>query len=429
MKKLLLLIVGVFLIGSSAMAQEVGKKAFKKANRLLGTYNLDPGANADKLSQAKILIESALADEEVAAMSKAWVLKGKILNELVGGELNKKIIDDSYELTTADYGIEAYEALSNALEMSVKGFEKKDAISGLQINAGHIANIAIIAFSAKEYDRAFDNFAKTLEIDELMVTSGEPSSFDEATMKDQVFYTAVSGYYAEKYEEAEPIFVKAIEIGDPDPFVYEGLYNMLKETDKEKAIGYLEAGRERYPDDTALLYAEINYMVAEGLLEELIGKLENAVEKDPENISVYTTLGAVYDNLATKSAGNDEPEKAADYFNNAMSWFEKALAKDEDNFDALYSLGALYYNKAATYTEPLNTLANDFSADGNKKYDALKAEMDELFDVAFPYFQRAEKLNPLDMNTLLAIKEIYARKNDLDKATEYKEKIDALGNK
>ena len=103
-----------------------------------------------------------------------------------------------------------------------------------------------------------------------------------------------------------------------------------------------------------------------------------------------------------------------------------AAEKDPTNFDAVYSQGALYYNKAATYTERINELANDFSAEGTKKYDALKAEMDALFEEALPFFLKAEEMNSKDLNTLIALREINARVNNMEKVTEYKNKIDAL---
>ncbi len=423
-----MLIAAILFVGGVSFAQD-GKKAFKKANRLHGTYNLDPGANADKLDEAKTLIETALEDAEVQAMAKAWILKGKIYNDAVGSEMNKKILNPEYAVQNNGDASIAFTALKKALEIAEKKFEIKDAVNNLKITAGHVSNAGITAFQEKKYEEAFTSFKNSLDLDEVLVAQGAESSFpDEATKKEQVFYTAISGYYAKKFEEVMPVFEKAKAMGDPDPFIYEGLYNMKKDTDKEAAVAILNEGREMHPDDTALLYAQINYMVAEGQLEALIEKLEDAVEKDPENISVYTTLGSVYDNLATEAAKDstaDESKKDM-YFGKAKDWFEKALAKQPENFDALYSLGALYYNKAATFTSPLNELANDFSAEGNKKYDALKAKMDGLFDQAFPYFLSAEKLNPEDNNTLLAIKEMYARKGDLEKSNEYKARIEAL---
>jgi len=49
-----------------------------------------------------------------------------------------------------------------------------------------------------------------------------------------------------------------------------------------------------------------------------------------------------------------------------------------------------------------------------------------LFNSALPFFLKAEGLNGSDGNTIIALKEIYARLNDLTKSAEYKAKYDKL---
>jgi hypothetical protein len=58
--------------------------------------------------------------------------------------------------------------------------------------------------------------------------------------------------------------------------------------------------------------------------------------------------------------------------------------------------------------------------------------MDSYFSQAMPYFLKAEGIDGSDLNTLIALKEIYARSNEMEKVGEYKAKIEALqaeGNK
>ena len=86
----------------------------------------------------------------------------------------------------------------------------------------------------------------------------------------------------------------------------------------------------------------------------------------------------------------------------------------------------MYYNKAASLTTEINELANDYSSAGTKKYDERKSEMDGYFNEALPYFENAHNLNASDVNTIIALKEIYARKNMFDKVNEMKEKLDAI---
>jgi hypothetical protein len=48
-----------------------------------------------------------------------------------------------------------------------------------------------------------------------------------------------------------------------------------------------------------------------------------------------------------------------------------------------------------------------------------------LFDQALPYFQKAESLDPNDTNTLIALNEIYARKED-ELSLEFKKRLDTV---
>jgi hypothetical protein len=49
-----------------------------------------------------------------------------------------------------------------------------------------------------------------------------------------------------------------------------------------------------------------------------------------------------------------------------------------------------------------------------------------LFKTALPYFKIAEKLNPNDTNTLIALKEIFARDNDFEKSGEFKKRLETV---
>jgi len=209
--------------------------------------------------------------------------------------------------------------------------------------------------------------------------------------------------------------------------VYEALFNIKSEANAEEGLKYLEMGRTKFPDDTGLLFAEINHYLKSGQLEILTDKLKVAIEKEPNNTTVYNTLGNVYDQLYQSEDKAGNTAKSKEYFDLAYDYYSQALGIDDKNFDATYSIGALYYNKAASYTDKINELSNDFSAAGTKKYDAMKAEMDAQFEKAKPYFITAEQLNPKDGNALIALKEIYARSNDFEKVNEYKAKIEALG--
>jgi tetratricopeptide (TPR) repeat protein len=110
----------------------------------------------------------------------------------------------------------------------------------------------------------------------------------------------------------------------------------------------------------------------------------------------------------------------------AKSNYSKALVKNPDYLDANYSLGALYFNKAAIRTQEMNALPEDFSSAGLKKMEVIKNEVIALFDLALPYFQKAESIDPNDLNTLIALNEIYARKDDDVLSPEIKKRLDIV---
>lgn len=429
MKRFLLGTLLVLFTISLTFAQEY-KKQLKNANKTLAKYFIDPVANKADLATAIASIDQIFSAADASADPEAWLTKGQIFNEIAKAEMNKKVLDPAYVLATPNAGLDALAAFNNAITKAVKKSHTKDALDGIRANEDLTNNIAITYFQAQDYDNAYTNFNGTLQAHKTLKDNKLASRLDDAAVKsDQIFYTAVAGHFGKNKEGALPLFEELYAAGKAQPLVYEALYTHYSEKDIAKATQYLEAGRAANPDDSGLLFAEINYYLKHGKLDVLTDKLKAAIAKEPENVSVYNTLGNVYDQLNQKERTAGNVEKAEEYFNLAFSYFEQVLTKDPKNFDAVYSQGALYYNKAASMTAKLNELGNDFSSAGTKKYNAIKAEMDAEFKKALPYFLKAEELDPKDMNTMIALKEIYAREGELDKSSKYKEKIDALNNK
>ena len=375
------------------------------------------------------LLESAFSSNEVAGSAKSWITKAKVLNSLANMEMKNKTIDltNSYVISAPNAASDAYEALLKANELAEKKNEKKEIQTNLAQIESHLNNFGIIAYQAKDFVNAFSNFDKSIKAADLLKSMGKQSRLDDPAIRsEQNLFTAIAGYYSENHAGAKPYLDELYAAGSTEPFVYEALYNITADSDVETALGFLSKGREMAPDDTGLLFAEINHYLKVGELNKLISKLETAIEKEPDNISIYNTMGSVYDQLQQQEEDN---AKSQEYRDKAKNYYEIALEKDPSNFDAQYSIGALYYNKAATYVDKLNSLSADLTPAGMKKYDETKAEMDKLFKTALPFFEKAEAANSGDLNTIIALKEIYARMNNLEKSNEYKAKYDAAAAK
>ncbi len=428
MKKLFLVLMGITIAFGSMNAQSP-KSMYKKAKKLLSNYYFNTKDNANDLFEASEFINKALKDETLATDRKVWIEKAKIFNAITNADVNSKILNPKYQLKNPNAAIEAFEALKKAMELSEKKRHKKAVLKLLKETENSLNNIAAYQFQDKKYDLAFENFVRTCKAYHMFKENDKEKDSrlaDPAVRKEQKLYTGYAAYYGGKKDKAEHFFAELVESGTDQPFVYEALFNInLEKGNKEQALKYLNEGRKQFGDDTGLLYAEINYYIKEGKLNELTDKLKKAIELDSNNVTVYTTLGSVYDQLHTKAFEDGDEAKTKEYFDLALKYFTKATEKDPDNFDAIYSIGALYYNSAANYTKEINKYANDFSAEGTKKYDALKADMLAEFDRALPYFEKAYSKNDSDLGVLQALSEIYARKDMLVKAKEYREKLNA----
>ena len=156
------------------------------------------------------------------------------------------------------------------------------------------------------------------------------------------YYTGLAALNAQDMTNAKPIFMALKDAGYMKSAVYEALYKLEVENDRAAGLAILEEGREKFPDDVSLLFNEINHYLADGRLNELTGKLEAAIEKEPENVSLYTTLGSIYDNLYQKGLEEGKTEEAQANFDNAYKTYNKALEKDPGFFDAIYSLSLIH---------------------------------------------------------------------------------------
>lgn len=437
MKKLLFAFaIAAFAI--SAVSAQDGEKGLKDATRNFNTYKLDPSNNRAKLLEALSAIDVAAADPVTAAQLKTWQLRGDIYNEVATQKINASQfaaqglpIGDVSGLDAIEHpGLEAAKSFTKALGMAVKKFEIKDALNGMKALQNNLQNLGIIQYEKQDFKSAFHSFAACLDMHDQLAKNKEQSMFsDPAKYEDQLFYVGLAGASANMGAESKPYFLKLYEMKAQKPAIYEALYSIeANQTSPEEAYKYLEEGRKQFPDEVSLLFAEINHYLRIGKLDELITRIESAIQMEPNNVSLYTTMGSVYDNLYQKEFTAGNRDKAEQYAAKALDYFNQALSKDANNFDALYSIGALYYNKAAAMTQDLNKLADDYSKAGLEKYKAKQKEVLSQFDLALPYFQRCEKANPNDSNTLIALKEIYAKKDDLDLSNEFKNRLEKVQN-
>ncbi len=429
MKKLVFSLITSLLVLVTLQAQDA-KSLMRDADRSFRRYQLDQTNNKQDFREAVASIDKALDTEEGQAMVDAWLSKGEIYNEIATQivTIQQLGMGDPAELPdVANPALESYDAYTKALERADKRSDSRKALEGIYGVQQNLTNMGIFKYEAAEYNAAFLNFKSAIDAHNILKENGEDSRFEEESdLNEQYYIAGLAALNANMTNQAKPYFQALYEKDFDRPAIYEAMYKINADQDREAAYEYLATGREKYPDDVSLLFAEINHYLQIGELDVLITRLEDAIEREPDNVSLYTTTGSVYDQLYQKSLADGDTTQADKYFASAEKYYEDALKKNPESFDAIYSLGTLYYNKAAGMTQRLQEYADDYSQEGIKKYEALRDEIFAEFDKALPYFKQAEQLDPNDINTLIALKEIYARKDDLELSNAFKDRLERV---
>lgn len=431
MNRLLLL---VFFLGLFTTTQAQNPdKLVKKANRLLGNYRLDQANNYDKLAEAKDLVTEAFATGEVDGDTKAQFTKAEIFAAVAQYQINAAILDES-KLAEINYSNlpMAFQAYKQSLALAEKNFRIREIVDAMKEYEPILENAGILALQNQKFDQGYKILSSLLESGEILRERGEETvldmdiTLDDGTTykkeEDIISYALTAGVQPNVDSDVESILKMAIDKQIQDATVYQVAYQYYKDTDKEKALSYLDQGIQMFPNDNGLLFAQINAYIEDGNLEGLIDKLKIAIEKEPDNASVYATLGNVYDQLFSKANKEGDKEKAAEYFENALKYYKESTEVDPTSFNSYYGIGALYFNKAANVAQEMNSL----DLNENEKYKKLETEMMTLYEESFPYLTKAEELNPADPLVLTALKEYHARMDNFEKSNEYKAKLEAL---
>ena len=423
MRKFALLAIGLGL-GMTSFAQ---KSQIRTAKNYMGEKNYE---------KAKAAIEEAVTSESTKDDPSAWYVRGTVYLQM---QLLKENADK-------DFYTEAGKSYKKAIALN-PSYEKQDINQKLYAVARLNFNDGIRAYEKLNYDLAYNKFAEVVDIAGLedgKRFSGKTWAEFDTIARQAAAYQGFSAYYANKYDEALPLLEKA----KVDPVVKSSnIYLMLADVyeaknDNSNMMAVLSEARKDFPSDKTVVNRELNYYIKAGKTDELVKKLEDAIKADPTNPDLLFTLGVAYDGMANpKDKANKELPKPANYselFTKAEEAYSNAL-KAADKPEINYNMGALYFNRAVMVNEDMNAITGSSSAD-IKKYDALKAQRDDWFNKALPYLEKtvtaydpkATSLKGEDKNTymsaIVAAKEIYAKQNKLDKATEFKKKLEAVNN-
>lgn len=341
-----------------------------------------------KLDKALQYIEPTIKDPSTMDDPKTWLYRGNIYLQIYRSD------NPDYKNLDPDALNKAYESYQKLLELDTRKEYYTDAIQNLLVISEELYNQGVNQFTSKEFDQATKSFEKAVELNKSF------GAIDTLAY----FNAALSAENAGNLPKAIEYYTKVKDLNYPQPLLYNSLSSLYLQTgDTTAALNVILEGKSKYSDDFNILIAETNIYLASGQNEKAMANLQEAIEKDPTNPTIYYAIGVNYAQI--------------DDIENAEKSYKKAVELRPDYFEANYNLGALYVNQAAMLLEEANALPFSQQAE----YEALKKQANDKLSLSLPYLEKAIELDPSDRNTLLSLKEIYTRLEMYDKMKEVNE--------
>jgi tetratricopeptide (TPR) repeat protein len=188
----------------------------------------------------------------------------------------------------------------------------------------------------------------------------------------------------------------------------------FEEKDTQRATQIINEGKSKFPDKKAdFILEEVNIFLTQGDDEKASKALEEAIEafqNEKEILKVlYFNAGIIYDNLAKKSATTDK-NLSKQQIEKAKSYYEKTLEVDPNYVSA--------YNQLANYHVIVGndyiTEANNLPFEKKKEYDELKAKATGEYKKAAEYLEKGYSIKK-DATIKNNLIEIYKKTQEYDK--------------
>ena len=360
------------------------------------------------LIKAKEFIDKAITYPEAATDAKVWYYRGGIYLDIQISDVKAVLAPDAINV--------AYEAYTKARTLDTKGEFKADIAARLGAIGGEFFNEGISYFQQNDFDGAMPFFEKAINISnenqtiDTLANYGAALCFEKKAASDPAFLDKA----IERYQYLADLKMKEVS-------VYTSLANLYKDKgDLEKGAQVLKVAKEMFPGNTDIIITEANMYISTNNHAKAISSLMEAKEKEPKNVSVLYAVGVTYDLMKNDTSLSDADR--AKYFDAAITSYKETIDADPNYFDALFNLGAIYFNKGGEVINEANKLPINETA----KYDKMLADGNNYLNMALPYLEKCETIQPQDKPTLISLKEIYTRLKMNEKLVAINDKLSNL---
>ena len=410
MKKSIFL-AALVLISAGCFAQ---KANVSKARSLADAENPD-------YAGARAAIAEALQNDETKDQANTWYIAGFIgYKEFENGNI-KRQIGQNVDINawgaavqeSLDYWTKAYE-LALVPTYDKKGRAKYDTRTPKSIvpkvveyfQFQPLIAAGFNAYEANDPSKAYDMFIAHCNIPEMKMMQDNPEEAAQL-LRDSSFYTCLYyagrfAYEAGRYEEAiatlkrmntEHANANALrkEVIFANEYVYQ-IY--IEQKDTANAVEFIKECINIFPEESWFMQNLINLYINSGQEEKAIEYLDIAINREPNVGQYYNSKGSILARIGR--------------FEESLKAFEQAIAIEPNNALFLETLGF-------AYVELGNKLNDDAAYLDAKEYAKAKVKIDEAFQNALPYFEKAYELEPDNYDYKRSLRSLYYRLGMNDK--------------
>lgn len=384
-----------------------------------------------KYDEAKEKIDKVLADSKNQSNPSAWYWKGNVYVQLAKA--------DSMNQLSYDAAHEAFEAYKKYQQL-----DQKNVMMALEQNVGLFMLRDVYAtkgdkyWSDKQYDKAYENFSKALQVQDYVVQKGFTYNDYAYPKLDTVLvrYTAAAAYSAKMEDAAIPYFEQLADanIAEKD---FKDIYGLLvqyhiKKGNTAKAEKYLASGRQLFPDPDYWLSIELGDVGNDKAAR--IAKLKEMVDKYPDNgsLALDYAIDLRNDALIWDTKPADYNTKKEKY----LAAVAKAAELNPTSELANFLHSEYYYIQISDLEDDLRAVRGNTPADVAKKKE-INTKIDAAYEGLYTASMKAYELYEADKNMKIQDKanfrkvvnqlvDYYTKKKNTEKVTFYQNKLKTL---
>jgi tetratricopeptide (TPR) repeat protein len=364
-----------------------------------------------KLDEAKTMSDAGTTFEKTMNDGKAWYYRGLIYAAI---DTTKNAAYHSLDANAFKVAMEAF-AKADQLGKPGTDYEfvypngttKATKRSQLEIFANYYLDKSIkLLQDGEDYQASIDAGLKTTKLieDQLKTYANDTLTY---------YVLGLAAQNAENYDLALESLNKFLARGGKGRDAYVIMYQIYHgpKEDQNKALEIVQEGLKKNPGNPDLSKLEIGLLIDMDRVAEAKGGLEAGIKREPDNKVFHFYLGYVNSKLEN--------------WDDAKKEFETALKLDPDYFDAQYHLAQVYFLDAYRVKRQMANLG--ITAADKKK----KMELDQVligkYKTALPYWEKAEQMNPNEIDVLDKLLNIYSDLGMDDKAARVEKKLKILG--